>query len=51
MTRETCLELKSLKEYLLTYLNLGIFQRNIAFKCAEKSCGEAATALPTPSGW
>jgi 7-cyano-7-deazaguanine reductase len=27
--RETCLELKSLKEYLFTYRNLGIFQENI----------------------
>ena len=27
--RKTCLELKSLKEYLLTYRNLGIFQENI----------------------
>lgn len=29
MPREQCLELKSLKEYLLTYRNLGIFQENI----------------------
>ena len=29
MPRETCLELKSLKEYLFTYRNLGIFQENI----------------------
>ena len=27
--RESCLELKSLKEYLFTYRNLGIFQENI----------------------
>ncbi|HEV2273155.1 MAG TPA: preQ(1) synthase [Acidobacteriaceae bacterium] len=27
--RERCLELKSLKEYLFTYRNLGIFQENI----------------------
>jgi 7-cyano-7-deazaguanine reductase len=27
--RKTCLELKSLKEYLFTYRNLGIFQENI----------------------
>jgi len=27
--RATCLELKSLKEYLFTYRNLGIFQENI----------------------
>jgi 7-cyano-7-deazaguanine reductase len=29
MPREECLELKSLKEYLFTYRNLGIFQENI----------------------
>lgn len=29
MPRETCLELKSLKEYLFCYRNLGIFQENI----------------------
>ena len=29
MPRETCLELKSLKEYLFTYRNLGIFQENV----------------------
>ena len=29
MPRELCLELKSLKEYLFTYRNLGIFQENI----------------------
>src|ERR1700729_3464421 len=27
--RETCMELKSLKEYLFVYRNLGIFQENI----------------------
>ena len=30
MPRESCLELKSLKEYLFCYRNLGIFQENIA---------------------
>ena len=30
MPQEKCLELKSLKEYLFTYRNLGIFQENIA---------------------
>ena len=30
MPKEKCLELKSLKEYLFTYRNLGIFQENIA---------------------
>ncbi|WP_158794126.1 preQ(1) synthase [Granulicella sp. L60] len=29
MPREKCMELKSLKEYLFTYRNLGIFQENI----------------------
>src|ERR1700738_905935 len=29
MPRQRCLELKSLKEYLFTYRNLGIFQENI----------------------
>jgi 7-cyano-7-deazaguanine reductase len=29
MPRELCLELKSLKEYLFCYRNLGIFQENI----------------------
>jgi 7-cyano-7-deazaguanine reductase len=29
MPRALCLELKSLKEYLFTYRNLGIFQENI----------------------
>jgi len=30
MPRDLCLELKSLKEYLFCYRNLGIFQENIA---------------------
>ena len=30
MPREHCLELKSLKEYLFCYRNLGMFQENIA---------------------
>ena len=29
MPHEKCLELKSLKEYLFTYRNLGIFQENV----------------------
>ncbi len=29
MPNKLCLELKSLKEYLLTYRNLGIFQENV----------------------
>src|SRR5690348_7761692 len=35
MPRKTCLELKSLKEYLFTYRNLGIFQENIVNRVLE----------------
>ena len=35
MPRESCLELKSLKEYLFTYRNLGIFQENIVNQVLE----------------
>ena len=35
MPRELCLELKSYKEYLFTYRNLGIFQENIVNKFLE----------------
>lgn len=35
MPREKCLELKSLKEYLFCYRNLGIFQENIANQVLE----------------
>lgn len=41
MPRDLCLELKSLKEYLFTYRNLGIFQENIVNQVLEdvvKSC-------------
>ena len=41
MPRERCLELKSLKEYLYTYRNLGIFQENIVNRVLEdvvKAC-------------
>lgn len=41
MPRETCLELKSLKEYLFCYRNLGIFQENIVNQVLEdvvKAC-------------
>jgi len=41
MPREKCLELKSLKEYLFTYRNLGIFQENIVNQVLEdvvKAC-------------
>lgn len=35
MPRERCLELKSLKEYLFCYRNLGIFQENIVNRVLE----------------
>ncbi len=35
MPDKTCLELKSLKEYLLSYRNLGIFQENIVNRVLE----------------
>lgn len=35
MPDKLCLELKSLKEYLLTYRNLGIFQENIVNRVLE----------------
>jgi 7-cyano-7-deazaguanine reductase len=35
MPDQRCLELKSLKEYLLTYRNLGIFQENIVNRILE----------------
>lgn len=35
MPGRRCLELKSLKEYLLTYRNLGIFQENIVNRVLE----------------
>lgn len=41
MPRELCMELKSLKEYLFTYRNLGIFQENVVNQILEdvvKSC-------------
>lgn len=41
MPRERCLELKSWKEYLFSYRNLGIFQENIANQVLEdvvKAC-------------
>jgi 7-cyano-7-deazaguanine reductase len=41
MPRSRCLELKSLKEYLFTYRNLGIFQENIVNQVLEdvvKAC-------------
>jgi 7-cyano-7-deazaguanine reductase len=41
MPRESCLELKSWKEYLFSYRNLGIFQENIVNQILEdvvKAC-------------
>jgi 7-cyano-7-deazaguanine reductase len=41
MPKKKCLELKSLKEYLFTYRNLGIFQENIVNQVLEdvvKAC-------------
>lgn len=41
MPRDLCMELKSLKEYLFTYRNLGIFQENIVNQVLNdvvKSC-------------
>ena len=35
MPKESCLELKSLKEYLQSYRNLGIFQENIVNRVLE----------------
>jgi 7-cyano-7-deazaguanine reductase len=35
MPAKRCLELKSLKEYLLTYRNLGIFQENVVNRILE----------------
>ena len=35
MPRELCLELRSLKEYLFCYRNLGIFQENIVNQVLE----------------
>ena len=35
MPRRRCLELKSLKEYLLEYRNLGIFQENVVNRVLE----------------
>jgi 7-cyano-7-deazaguanine reductase len=41
MPRQRCLELKSMKEYLFTYRNLGIFQENVVNRVLEdvvKAC-------------
>ncbi len=38
MPNKSCLELKSYKEYLFTYRNLGIFQENVVDQCF-RGCG------------
>ena len=55
MPRERCLELKSLKEYLFSYRNLGIFQENIVNQVLEdivKACrsglGRRQRRIPPP---
>ena len=48
MPRERCLELKSLKEYLFCYRNLGIFQENIVNQVLEdvvKACDPVWAAV------
>ena len=48
MPRELCLELKSLKEYLFSYRNLGIFQENIVNQVLEdivKACDPVWAAV------
>ena len=42
MPKEKCLELKSLKEYLFVYRNLGIFQENIVNRVLEDIVRAAA---------
>ena len=39
MPNKSCLELKSYKEYLQSYRNLGIFQENIVTKYSRTWCG------------
>jgi 7-cyano-7-deazaguanine reductase len=46
MPRENCLELKSLKEYLTCYRNLGIFQENIVNRVLEDVVRAAASEPP-----
>src|SRR5256884_8987982 len=42
MPHKRCLELKSLKEYLHAYRNLGIFQENIVNRVLEDEIGRAS---------
>jgi len=46
MPRKTCLELKSLKEYLFTYRNLGIFRRTSSTRCSTTSSKPAIRSGP-----
>jgi 7-cyano-7-deazaguanine reductase len=50
MPREHCLELKSLKEYLFAYRNLGIFQENIVNRILEDVVKAAAPVWAVVKG-
>ena len=50
MPDKLCLELKSLKEYLLAYRNLGIFQENIVNQVLEDVVKAAQPAWAEVSG-
>jgi len=50
MPDKVCLELKSLKEYLLTYRNLGIFQENVVNRVLEDVVRAARPVWAVVSG-
>ena len=50
MPDKVCLELKSLKEYLLTYCNLGIFQENVVNRVLEDVVRAARPVWAVVSG-
>ena len=50
MPRERCLELKSLKEYLFAYRDLGIFQENIVNRVLEDVVQAAAPVWAVVKG-
>ena len=50
MPYKVCLELKSLKEYLLTYRNLGIFQENVVNRVLEDVVRAARPVWAVVSG-
>lgn len=50
MPRERCLELKSLKEYLFAYRDLGIFQENIVNRVLEDVVKAAAPVWAVVKG-